>query len=185
MFLQETYSTTEVESIWRHQWGGQVHYAHGSNHSKGVMILFKPGLDINVQKCVADNEGRYLLLDVNLKGEKIILVNVYAPNLDQKQIYFYNKLIHLLEENKQENYKYIIGGDMNVIQDPTLDRKGGNFKESKQYVSVVKKMNELLKANDLCDIWRIHNPDTRRYTWRQKKPSISSRLDMWLVSDIL
>ena len=46
-------------------------------------------------------------------------------------------------------------------------------------------MEKFLYTNDLCDIWRVQNPDRRRYTWRQRKPSISSRLDMWFISDIL
>lgn len=34
----------------------------------------------------------------------------------------------------------------------------------------------------MVDIWRIKNPGTKRYTWRQKIPPISSRLNFWLVS---
>ena len=184
-FLQETYSTKEIVNVWSNQWGGKIYFAHGTNHSKGVMILIRPGLDIKLQNCVVDLKGRYIMLDANLQGENIILLNVYAPNLEQEQISFYNELTHLLELHKHDNYKCIIGGDMNVIRNPSLDRKGGNFKPSNHYVTVIETIDNLLHANDLCDIWRIVNPDTRRYTWRQKKPSISSRLDIWFVSDIL
>ena len=54
VFLQETYSSKGVEEIWRSEWGGKIHYSHGSgghgllhgsSHSKGVMILFNPKLD--------------------------------------------------------------------------------------------------------------------------------------------
>ena len=37
---------------------------------------------------------------------------------------------------------------------------------------------------DLIDIWRIQNPETKRFTWRQKNPFIQRRLDFWLTSDI-
>ena len=33
------------------------------------------------------------------------------------------------------------------------------------------------------DIWRIRNPETKRFTWRQKNPLIQRRLDYWLISD--
>ena len=37
---------------------------------------------------------------------------------------------------------------------------------------------------DLIDIWRIRNPETKRFTLRQKNPFIQRRLDFWLTSDI-
>ena len=35
---------------------------------------------------------------------------------------------------------------------------------------------------ELCDVWRIFNPDCKRYTWRQRQPEIHCRLDFFLVS---
>ena len=37
---------------------------------------------------------------------------------------------------------------------------------------------------DLVDIWRIRNPTTRRFTWRQRNPFIQRRLDFWLIIDV-
>ena len=39
-------------------------------------------------------------------------------------------------------------------------------------------------SRDLIDIWRIRNPYTRRFTFRQKTPLIQRRLDYFLISDI-
>ena len=39
VFLQETYSSREIENIWKTQWNGKILLAHGSNHSCGVMIM--------------------------------------------------------------------------------------------------------------------------------------------------
>ena len=36
---------------------------------------------------------------------------------------------------------------------------------------------------NLVDIWRIRKPETKRLTWRQKRPLIQRRLDYWLTSD--
>ena len=36
---------------------------------------------------------------------------------------------------------------------------------------------------DLCDIWRVRNPQTKRYTTRTKKSLYVSRLDYWMISD--
>ena len=39
--------------------------------------------------------------------------------------------------------------------------------------------------NNLIDIWRTKNPGVKRFTWRQRNPLRQSRLDYWLVSDVL
>ena len=36
---------------------------------------------------------------------------------------------------------------------------------------------------DLCDIWRVRNPQTKRYTYRTKKPLYQSILDYWIISN--
>ena len=40
-FLQETYSTPDVFDSWKFQWPGDMYYSHGSNHSKGVLVLIR------------------------------------------------------------------------------------------------------------------------------------------------
>ena len=45
--------------------GGNIICSHGTNHSKGVAILFNPGrLDVIIESFQADKNGRYLLLEV-------------------------------------------------------------------------------------------------------------------------
>ena len=42
-----------------------------------------------------------------------------------------------------------------------------------------------MMENDLVDIWRIRNPDNKKFTWRPKNPIIQRRLDYWFIRDIL
>ena len=49
----------------------------------------------------------------------------------------------------------------------------------------VKALEELKLNHDLVDIWRIRNPNTKKFTWRQKTPFVQRRLNFWLVSDSL
>ena len=37
----------------------------------------------------------------------------------------------------------------------------------------------------LVDIWRVHNPESENFTWRQEKPLIQRRLDYCFISDSL
>ena len=72
VFLQETYSAKGVEEIWRSEWGGKIHYSHGSSHSKGVMILSNPKLDFQLESTVADKHGRYLMLNVTIHDSTVL-----------------------------------------------------------------------------------------------------------------
>ena len=49
-FLQETYSTSEVEHIWKKQWKGDMFFSHGTGHSKEVLILVKDQLGLGLVK---------------------------------------------------------------------------------------------------------------------------------------
>ena len=51
-FLQETYSTPQDEIFWKTQGKGQTFFSHGSNHSKGALILVRQGLDFEQKTIV-------------------------------------------------------------------------------------------------------------------------------------
>jgi len=51
--------------------------------------------------------------------------------------------------------------------------------------STVKKIQDIMLEYTLIDIWRVHNPDKRQFTWRQKNPIIQRHIDYWLISDDL
>ena len=49
----------------------------------------------------------------------------------------------------------------------------------------VKQIGNICLLHDLVGIWRIRNPQIKRFTWRQKTPIIQRRLDFWLVDNAL
>ena len=55
---QETFSNRKDEKIWSAEWGGQIIYSHGSDHSKGVCVLIKPNFPIHVEIVEVDTTGR-------------------------------------------------------------------------------------------------------------------------------
>ena len=95
-FLQETYCTATYENIWRTEWGGKTYFNHGSNHSKGVSILFDPRLQVIVKNEIKSEDGRILILETDVDSEKFVLVNIYTPNNIQAQQNFFLKLAEML-----------------------------------------------------------------------------------------
>ena len=182
IFLQETYCTVEVEDTWRTQWQGKLFSSHGTNHSCGVMVLVRSDLDFNLKSVEADVQGRYVLVEADVQGSNFLFVNVYAPNKVQEQCLFFDNLNKIIENFvvDKEQKKIVIGGDFNIALDSDLDCSGGNPSKKDS----VKNIQDLCLDYDLVDIWRIRNPETKRFTWRQKNPLIQRRLDYWLISDV-
>jgi len=50
------------------------------------MILFKPKINVSIDKIIRYKNGRYVLSEVFLDDVKFIFVNIYAPNDQTQQI---------------------------------------------------------------------------------------------------
>ena len=72
IFLQETYCTAEIEDTWRTQWQGKIFFSHGSNHSRGVMILVRNDLDFNLKRVEIDDNGRYIIMQANVQSSEFL-----------------------------------------------------------------------------------------------------------------
>ncbi len=60
--------------FWKSQWGNSIYFGHGTSHSAGVMVLLQ---HVN---CVADENGRWIVLTVKLDNTTFILCNIYGHN---------------------------------------------------------------------------------------------------------
>ena len=109
------------------------------------MILVRSDLDLNLISINSDDEGRSIIMEAEVQGSPLLFVNIYAPSKTQDQCRFFDKL-------------------NNITLDSDLDCSGGRpfTKDS------VKNIQNLCLDFDLVDIWRIRNPESRRFTWRQK-----------------
>lgn len=183
--LQETYGTSQIENMWRNQWGGNILFSNGTNHARGVALLVRAGFDANITNVITDNIGRMMLVDINIQGTPFKILNLYAPNTELGQYHFSRYIKNNLNTNVNPHEKLIIGGDFNIILDTNLDRKGGTMQFSRKHDEIVDNLEDIMNYFELNDIWRVRNPTTKRFTWRQKTPPIYSRLDRWLISDIL
>ena len=74
----------------------------------------------------------------------------------------------------------IIGGDWNFILDKQLDTFGGNLSLKMPSIS---ELTKIMTTFDLCDIYRLRNPDTRRFTYKLNSPKRLRRLDYFIISN--
>ena len=76
----------------------------------------------------------------------------------------------------------ILGGDFNLVLDVVNDKARGNKTTHQKSLKQLESIKENL---DLIDIWRIQHPETKRFTWRRRKPDIQCRLDFFLINSSL
>ena len=79
VFLQETYSTPEVVNEWKFQYRGQMFHSHGSNHSRGVLVLINENLQFEVKNLKEDIHGRFVAIEALIQESPFLLLNLYAP----------------------------------------------------------------------------------------------------------
>ena len=134
-----------------------------------------------MKSILADDNGRYVLLNATVQGCNYFFGNVYAPNKVCEQCSFFEEPEKKIDDFiADENHRIIIGEDFNVVNDPDLDCSGGTPKEKES----VKFLNSICLSYDLIDIWRTRNLDRKLFTWKQKNPLVQRRLDFWLISDV-
>ena len=181
--FQETFSLEENENEWTRDWeGGQVIFSHGTNHSRGCLITVNKNLDLKILKKEVDVNGRYILLQVELKGEEFYIFNIYLPNSVHERVNYLEKLKNIMNTyDINQNSNIIMGGDWNIIQSLTDKQSINRNIEDTSSVTLTKLMTQF----DLCDIWRVRNPTVKSFTYRKVKSSYRSRLGFWLISDIL
>ena len=174
---QETFSEPKDERVWKNEWGGDVFFSHGSNHSKGVCILVNPSIVVNVENSYKDIDGRIIAIDVICNGVNLSICNVYAPTSCQSQ----GKFLQILNEFMTSNLnitQLIIGGDWNATLE-CIDKKGGTrWKPTAYRNGIISIMEEL----DLTDIFRKLKPHTKSFSYESKFLKVKSRLDYFLIA---
>ena len=178
IFLQETHCTKEVAKAWNSQWGSKIWNSFGSNDARGVSILFRKQLDIEVHNYLSDDDGRYLMLYCTLAGHKFLIANVYVPNSDDVE--FARKLVKDLQRFTPEYY--IIGGDFNFVMNTQVDKIGS---AKNTHIKIAECIKSFMASEELNDIWRTCNQDKIEFTWHRTRPKAFSRLDFFLTSDSL
>lgn len=193
IFLQETHSTLGDVKIWNSEWGSKGIFSHGRSNSKGVAILFRRGFNPSIHNCIADPEGRFLILQIELEGESLTLVNVYAPTQSEgtEQITFIERLNATLDG--LEISDILMGGDFNISLHHTSgvhvnsSPQAGISSETQPRLATratyLASINDLLNQYSISNAWTYKFPASKKPTFHRGNQS--STLDYWFLPDHL
>ena len=175
ILLQETHVQALDVIPWNTEWRSPCYWNPGpSPHSCGVGILFNNKTSLQPLQVSRDACGRVLAVTLRCDGHTLNIVNVYAPDRPADRPHFFKHLSPYLSPT----HINIVGGDFNVVADPTLDRAGGTV--SAHHTQGMSQLDTVLTTFHLVDVWRTARPTAREFTWRSPHyllPQIKSRLD--------
>ena len=175
-FFKKSIALKEKKHLWSAEWGFSVIFNSASSSSAQVCKLFNNNFQFEITKQFFDPAGRFILVDLKTDNKIMTLGNIYVQNNDNPD-FFKDVLNHLLSFECEE---IVLGSDFNLVLDFQADKKGGRPKTHKNSLKEVQKIINWL---DLKDIWRIFNPDIKRFTKRKSKPKIHCCLDFFLTSN--
>lgn len=175
--LQETHSTPVDQKIWSAEWGGKTFFSHGRSNSKGVCVLVKRDIDLQVTQVHADTDGRLLIIQISAEGETSTIANIYAPIQTEArdQVSFIASCeLALSNLNIQSLF---MGGDFNTqLTSSTTQPEGSSISSGAVYRNHI---HAIMEDYSLMDIWREKNPKSSRGTFH--RGAYSARLDYWLI----
>ena len=147
-----------------------------SNKRCGVAILVNNVY--NFTQVRKDDDGRLLQVEIDIEGNKLRFVSLYAPNKNPVRNTFFSNLPGFIDLAVPT----FICGDFNAVLNPDLDRRhhpsyagpsqGATARES------VAALQSLLSAMHTFPVWGTRNPTEQIFSWDNGSGKFSSRIDM-------
>ena len=101
----------------------------------------------------SDKSGRVLLVEATIDDTVFVLINIYNANTEFEQLESLSDLVSIIDKVKDIQSKNIVlGGDINVVFDISLESLGGNPCLKKKSIA---KLIQIREKFNLCDIWKI------------------------------
>ena len=89
IFLQEGHNTQEIENTWAREWGGEITFSHFTSNAKGVLTLFRKGIEL--LNHLNDDQGRININEIRTNELKYTCINIYTPNIESERVMFSTK----------------------------------------------------------------------------------------------
>jgi exonuclease III len=166
--------------------GGMYNLLSNSTQNKrGVGIVYKKGLALNVIRTALDPEENFLVALVKLNNNMLILASIYGPNVHNP--YFFQLLYRELKA--MGDHPIVIGGDFNATFSKdtvefNIDCIAMNDVPNIRHSNYI---NEFCEALNLMDSYRFLYPNKKEFSYRPfgDKRKNRSRIDFFLISNEL
>ena len=67
-------------------------HSHGSNHSRGVLVLINENFQFEVKNLKEDIHGRFFAIEALIQESPFLLLNLYAPTKCSEQCNFFDTI---------------------------------------------------------------------------------------------
>ncbi|KAF1326887.1 reverse transcriptase, partial [Globisporangium splendens] len=134
--------------------------------------------------------AHWMAATVTLRGETVLLLNIYAPSTVFAREAFYRALLGLLSSH---GGPILCGGDFNCTLNQMADRSHNTHNkvhESRELKKLLQKLDlvdtledDALRATDTRDVKAFHRQHHTYYYTLPSGDSASSRLDRWYCSN--
>lgn len=88
LFIQESHFVENMVKNLYNEYEYIMYHSFGNSQSRGVSIFIKKELNHKIINETKDEDGRIILLNIELKDNIITLINIYAPNNPVKETAF-------------------------------------------------------------------------------------------------
>ncbi|KAF7246814.1 LINE-1 retrotransposable element ORF2 protein, partial [Varanus komodoensis] len=99
IFLQETHQKKDGVNELKLYWVDVYEKSYSTSKSRGVAIIVAKRCEFKTKAIKRDHLGRFLIIQGLIYGQAVTLVNIYAPNINQRE--FYDKVYKEIEEIKR------------------------------------------------------------------------------------
>ena len=105
-----------------------------------------------------------MIIDVSINYSEYILINLCNTNTtENEQIDVLSSLFEILEEFDISSTKQLVmARDFNLFFNSKLNVQGGNPTLKNKSLA---KLIEFKETYDLCDMWRVRNAKSKRFTF--------------------
>ena len=169
--LQEVHCVSVLEGqSWFRYTGYSCAVSPGSNHSSGIMMLFRP--HISLLHSWPGHSGRSLMVELKVSDTTFRVCSVYAPNRNPERDCFFIDVAALIDPAVPT----LLCGDFNTVFDRAADRRGScTFDTLRESTA---NLVSLFSECSVVDVWRSLHPTDHCFTWTRPDGSLASRIDL-------
>ncbi len=160
-------------------------YYHSSMNRRGVAILIKNDLDLQVLEEFRDTEENGIILRVRLRGIELLIGSVYGPNTNQFLLYDFLQA----SLNRWRGLPAVLGGDWNTTFSnlPVNTNPDVFSMRAEPSAARTERILQICEEFNLTDPYRMLQPEGRDYMYIPSGVLRTNRshIDYFLISDEL